>query len=114
MKKGLNPLADKITDALQGKASEFAKKILTAGVGTFFLTEDALKKLLAEMKLPKELLSGILDSANKSKNEFIQNFTNEVLSRVLENLEPQALAEEILRNNDFKFEVKVSVTPKKK
>ena len=46
-----------------GKAMDFAKKLLTVGMGTAFLTEEALRALVTEFKIPKELIGGLLESA---------------------------------------------------
>ena len=50
--------------------TDLMKKMLTVGVGTLFLTEESLRGLVSEIKLPKELLGGVLESANKTRKEF--------------------------------------------
>jgi hypothetical protein len=57
-------------DELQNKATEMMKKVLTVGVGAFFLTEEALRGLVSEFKLPKELLTAVLDSAGNLAMNF--------------------------------------------
>ncbi|MCM2322427.1 MAG: hypothetical protein NDJ90_04110 [Oligoflexia bacterium] len=102
------------TDDLQSKAAELMKKVLTVGVGAIFLTEESLRALVAEFKLPKELLNGILDSAAKTKNEFLRTLSQDVLSRVVDKVEPSAMMQEFLNRNDLEFTVRLSVKPKKK
>ena len=101
-------------DDLQSKASELVKKILTVGVGAIFLTEESLRGLISEFKLPKELLTGILDSANKTKNDFIQKLSSEVMDRVLTQVDPKVWIQEILSNNEIELNVKVNFKPKSK
>src|SRR3954470_20447177 len=99
-------------DDLKDKAADLVKKVLTVGVGAAFLTEESLRGLVSEFKLPKELLSGILDSANKSKNEFFQNLSRDVINRITERVDPKELMREILAENEVEFRVKVRFKPK--
>ncbi|MGZ3688209.1 MAG: hypothetical protein ACXWP5_13610 [Bdellovibrionota bacterium] len=102
-----------MADDLQGKAAEMMKKVLTVGVGAFFLTEESLRALVTDFKLPKELLGGILDSANKTKNEFLKNFSDEILDRVMEKVDPKELIQEILTKNEIDLKISITVKPKK-
>lgn len=100
-------------DGAKSMAGDLIKKVLTAGVGAIFLTEEGLRNLVSEIKLPKELLGGVLDSAQKTKREFLQGLSNEVLSKVMERTDPKALIEEFVRNNEIELTVKVKFNPKK-
>jgi hypothetical protein len=99
-------------DDLQSKAADLVRKILTVGVGTIFLTEDALRTLISEFKLPKELLGGIMDSAAKTRNEFFSRLSSDVLERVASKVDPAALVQEFLSKNELEFHVKLSFKPK--
>ena len=101
-----------MADDLQSKATEMMKKVLTVGVGAIFLTEESLRALTSDFKLPKELLGGILDSASKTKNEFLQNLSKEVLGKITDKVDPAALVEEFLGKNDIELNVKISFSPK--
>lgn len=102
------------SDDLQSKAAEMMRKVLTVGVGAIFLTEESLRAMVSEFKLPKELLAGILDSAGKTKNEFLQRLSSEIMNRVNEKLDPRALIEEILSRNEIELNIKVNFKPKGK
>ncbi len=97
-------------DDNQGKASDFVKRILSVGVGTLFLTEESLKGMISEFKLPKELISGILESANRTRKEFLQNLSSELIAKLSDKMDPRALIEEILSRNEV--EVRISIKPK--
>ena len=90
----------------------WAKKIMTVGVGAYFLTEDALKTLVSEVKLPKEIVSGILDGAKGVRKEFMQNFVAEMMSRVSEKVDPAQMIAEFLKKNEVTFEIKIKVKDK--
>lgn len=95
------------------KAADLVKKILTVGVGTIFLTEESLRGLVGEFKLPKEILNGIMDSAAKTKNEFFRMLSQDVLSRVVDRVDPTALLQEFLSRNEIEFTVRINVHPKR-
>ena len=100
-------------DDLQSKAADLVKKVLTVGVGAVFLTEESLRNLTADFKLPKELLTGLLDSASKTKNEFFQNLSNELITRILEKADPKQLVQELLANNTIEVKAEIKLTPRK-
>jgi hypothetical protein len=97
----------------QASGLSWAKKLMTVGVGTYFLTEDALKTLVSEFKLPKEIVSGVLDGAKSVRKEFMANFISEMLTRVSEKTDPAAIISEFLKKNDVTLEIKIKVADKK-
>ncbi len=101
-------------DDIQSKAAELVKRALTVGVGAVFLTEESLRSMVSELKLPKELIAGLLESANKTKNDFFQKLSSDIIERVSNRLDPQALVAEFLQKNEVEFTVKVNVKPRKK
>ena len=100
------------SDESQGKAGDFVKRILSVGIGTLFLTEESLKGMIGEFKLPKELIGGILDSANRTRKEFLQNLSNDLIVKLSEKMDPKALVEEILSRNEIEVNMKISFSPK--
>ena len=103
-----------MSDDIQSTAAELLKKVLTVGVGAIFLTEESLRGLVSEFKLPKELLIAILESANKTKAEFLRSFSNEVISRVMEKVDVAELVQEMLTHNEIQLEMNIRFKPKKK
>src|SRR3954464_13753899 len=95
-------------DDFQSRAAEMMKKVLTVGVGAFFLTEESLRALVSDFKLPKELLSAVLDSANKPRGEFLRPLSREMMSQVMERVEPSALLQEFLEKNEVELNVKIN------
>ena len=97
---------------LQGKASELMKKVMSVGVGALFLTEESLRGLVSEWKIPKELIQGVLESASKNRKEFLAKLSSDALDRVLDKVDVKTLIEELLRDNEIELSVKVKVKPK--
>jgi hypothetical protein len=62
--------------------SDALKKVFTVGVSAAFLTEESLRNYLGEMKLPKEVLHTLLQSASKSKDEITQRMSKELVAMI--------------------------------
>jgi hypothetical protein len=62
--------------------SDALKKVFTVGVSAAFLTEESIRGYLGEMKLPKEVLHVLLQSASKSKDEITHRMSKEVVSMI--------------------------------
>ena len=101
-------------DDFQSKAAEVVKKVLTVGVGALFLTEESLRGLISEFKLPKEDITAVLESANKTKAEFFKTLSSEMMGSIAQKVDPKELLQSVLENNDFEFHIKLSLKPKKK
>lgn len=99
-------------DDIQTKATEIAKKVLTLGIGAVFLTEESIRKLVSDFKLPKELISGVLDSAAKTRKEFFQNLSRDLVDKVMDRVDIKDLATEILDRNRIRLSVEVEFEPK--
>ena len=99
-------------DDLQSKAADFVKKALTVGVGAIFLTEESLRGLVSEIKLPKEILTGILDSGARTRNEFLSKLSTELIEKITDKVDPEGLVQELLENNEFEFTVRMKLKPK--
>jgi coenzyme Q-binding protein COQ10 len=90
----------------------WAKKIMTVGVGTFFLTEESLRSMVSEFKLPKELVGTLLEGAKGVRKEFMQNVVNEMMSKISDKMNPSDVLAEFLRKNEVTFEIKLKVKEK--
>lgn len=101
--------ADKETGS---RAGDLLKKALTVGIGAAFLTEESLRGIVGELKLPKELISNLLSQAKETKSEFLNKISSEIIERITAQMKPADLLQEILRKNEIEFSVKVKVTPK--
>ena len=56
------------------------KKVFATGVSAAFMTEENIRSYLGELKLPKEIIGMVLQSANKSKDEITQRVSKEVVN----------------------------------
>lgn len=62
--------------------SDALKKVFTVGVSAAFLTEESIRNYVGEMKLPKEVLQVLLQSASKSKDEITQRMSKELVAMI--------------------------------
>jgi len=101
-----------VADDIQSKAADLVKKVITVGVGTLFLTEESLRKLTSDYKLPKELITGILESATKTRKEFLQSFSREIMTRLTDAVDLKTIVEGFMRENEMEINLKVKFHPR--
>ena len=69
------------------------RKVAVAGLGALFMTEEGIRSLAGQMKLPKEVLSLVLSQAEKTKDD-IGRVVSEEIRRFLQS---EKLREEFLK-----------------
>ena len=57
---------------------EIVRRAVLTGVGALFMTEEGLRSLVGEMKLPKDALAFLLSQADKTRTEVARVVTSEV------------------------------------
>lgn len=98
-------------DDEKGSLGDSLKKLISVGVGAAFLTEEAIKNMVGDIPLSKDMVSGLLQQAKNSKEEFIKSIREEVV-KSLKSIDPKALLHEVL--NEYDLEVKAKVKFKRK
>lgn len=100
--------------------SDAIRKIVTTGVSAAFMTEEAIRSRVSELKLPKETLNLLLQGASKSKDQLMNRVTDEVVtiinkidfvkeaSRFVEEHKFRVTAEIEVIKKDGQFETKVT------
>jgi hypothetical protein len=90
----------------RGFVSEFVRKVAVTGLGALFMTEEGLRALAGQLKLPKELLGVILSQAEKTKSE-IGRIVSEEIRRFLQS---EKLKDELLKLlSQMTIEVKAEI-----
>lgn len=80
-------------DARLGFVPEMVKRVAVAGLGAIFMTEEGIRSLAGQLKLPKEVLTFVLSQAEKTKDELARIVSDE-LRRFLQS---DKLREEFLK-----------------
>jgi hypothetical protein len=94
-----------VTDAL--------KKLFTVGMGAAFMTEDAIRTYLAELKLPKEVMSYLLQGARKSKEELTNRVGNEIVG-IIRKIDVVQEASRFVETHKFKISAEIEVVRRDK
>jgi hypothetical protein len=63
---------------LSGLVPDIVRRAVLTGVGALFMTEEGLRSLVGEMKLPKDALTFLLSQADKTRTEVARVVTSEV------------------------------------
>lgn len=64
------------------KWGDMVKRVIGVGLGAAFMTEESVRSALGDIKLPKEVLTNILQGASRSKEEFINKIGNETIKLI--------------------------------
>lgn len=108
---------EKIEDADSEEKSgvpllDAAKKIFAVGLGAAFMTEESIRSYLADIKLPKEVLQFILNSANKGKEELVTRVGKEI-GGLIEHIDLVKEFSKFAETHKFKITAEIDITPKK-
>ncbi|HEY1334983.1 MAG TPA: hypothetical protein VGF31_12055 [Myxococcaceae bacterium] len=69
---------DAPNDATRGPIVELMRKVAFAGLGALFMTEEGIRSLAGQLKLPKEALGFVLSQAERTKDEVGRVLSEEV------------------------------------
>ncbi len=93
------------------RLSDIFKKVVNTGISAAFMTEDAVKGIIQELPIPKEVVNGLLQNAKNSKEEFIASVKSE-LKHYLGQIDVSQEIDRILKNYDIEVNAKFSFKPK--
>ena len=65
-------------DVPRGPIVELMRKVAFAGLGALFMTEEGIRSLAGQLKLPKEALGFVLSQAERTKDEVGRVLSEEV------------------------------------
>lgn len=91
--------------------AEALKKIVTVGLGAAFMTEEGVRNYIGELKLPKDVLNLLLQSAAKSKEELMAKVGNEVI-KIVNKIDFVKEASRFVEEHKFKISAEVEVIKK--
>jgi len=94
----------KVFDAM---LPDIVKKAIFTGAGMIFLTEEGIRKLMAEFNLPREAVNYVVKQSEKSKKELFGIIQKEV-RRFFSAIDFPTQVREIL--DGMTFEVKADIT----
>jgi hypothetical protein len=69
---------DSHDDERRGFVPDFVRRMAWAGIGAVFMSEEGIRRLAGQLKLPKEALGFLLSQAEKTKDEIGRVVSDEV------------------------------------
>ena len=84
------------------------KRLLAMGVGAAFLTEETIRSILGEVKLPKDVLAKVLEGANRSKEEIVDRVGDELVS-IIKKIDFVQEASRFVEGHKFRISAEIEV-----
>jgi len=100
-------------EGAKGFLGDALKKVFTAGVGAAFMTEESVRAYLSELKLPKEVLTVVLQSAQKTKEDITGKVTQELLN-VIQKIDFVKEFSKFAETHKFKISAEIEILKKDK
>jgi hypothetical protein len=102
---------DRDDDENAPKWSEIVRKVMSVGLGAAFMTEESVRGALSGLNLPKEVLSSILQSANKGKEELLNRIGNETI-KLISKIDFVKEASRFVEEHKFRINAEIEVVKK--
>lgn len=102
-----------VEDEKGGLPRDLTKKILTLGLGAYFLTEDTVRRYVKDAKLPRDVAKSITQNAVKGKDE-LYGFVARELSNFLEKMDLQDELNKFVQNHKVKISAEIEFLPRNK
>lgn len=103
------PLEDEPTrprGRLEGLVPDVVKRALYMGLGAVFMTEEGIRNAVSDLKLPKDALASMLQSADKARKELYRAVADEVAKVLMS----QQLRDELMKMlTSMSIEVKAEI-----
>src|SRR5690606_4945900 len=90
---------------------EVFRKLLIASVGAVFMTEEGIRSLVRDLKLPKELIASLLAQADRTKGDVVRVMGQE-LRNFLESAKVREDLIELLKELTFEVKAEINVRPR--
>jgi hypothetical protein len=98
-------------ETLEPRWTDMLKKLMSAGLGAAFMTEESIRTYLGEVKLPKDVLHTIVQGATKSKEELLNRVGNETI-RLIQKIDFVKEASRFVEEHKFKVSAEIEVVKK--
>lgn len=93
------------------KITDLVRKLIGAGFGAAFMTEEHIRNYINDMKLPKEAVNFLLQGAAKSKEELVHRVGTEVI-KIINRIDFVKEASRFVEEHKFKVSAEIEVIKK--
>lgn len=104
-----NPDTDETVDG--PKWTDLVKRVMSVGLGAAFMTEESVRSALSDLKLPKEVLTTLIQGANRSKEELMNKVGNETV-KILSKIDFVKEASRFVEEHKFKITAEIDIVKK--
>ncbi len=92
-------------DKKDSPIGDIIKKVVSVGIGAAFMTEESVKKILDDLPLPKDIISGLVQNAKGAKEDFSKSIREEI-KHYLSSVDASKIATDVLEKYDIEVEAK--------
>jgi len=94
-----------------GLPENLTKKILTLGLGAYFLTEDTVRRYVKDAKIPRDIARSITQNATKGKDE-LYGYVARELSSFLRQMDLQQELDRFVRSHKVRVSAEIEFLPR--
>ncbi len=102
---------DTTDDENTPKWGDVIRKVMSVGLGAAFMTEESIRGVVTDLKLPKEVLATLLQGASRSKEEFLNRVGNETI-KLISKIDFVKEASRFVEEHKFKIQAEIEVVKK--
>tara|TARA_R110002072_G_scaffold75448_2_gene177625 strand:+ start:214 stop:696 length:483 start_codon:yes stop_codon:yes gene_type:complete len=95
----------------RGSTRDLTKKILTLGLGAYFLTEDTVRRYVKDAKIPRDIGKTITQNATKGKDE-LYGFVARELGSFLRQMDLQAELDRFVKSHKIRVNAEIEFLPR--
>ena len=100
-------------DPRGGVLPELTRRLLSAGVGAYFLTEETIRRAVGEARLPRDVANQVVQGAQRRKDDLF-NYVKRELGQVIENIDIQGELRRFLQDHNVKVSAEIEFVPKQR
>jgi hypothetical protein len=100
-----------VSERIEDENESLTRRILTLGLGAYFLTEDTVRRYVKDAKIPRDIASGIVKNATKGKDE-LYGFVARELQGFLKQMDVQAEIDRFVRSHKVRISAEIEFIPR--
>lgn len=97
-------------DSRSGGLPDLTRRLLSLGLGAFFLTEDTIRRTVGEAKLPRDVAQQVVNGAQRRKDELFAFFKREITS-MISNIDFSSELRDFLRHHTVRVNAEIKFLP---
>ncbi len=104
---------DLLVKAIDTLLPDMVKKLILISIGGVMLTEEAVRKILSELNLSKEIVSLVVSQTNKAKDEVVRTVSEE-FRQLIQKVNVKKELEKVLKDTKIKVQLEIDFESKSK